>query len=311
MPPAVGAAIAGGIASAGTSAVLGKVMGGGKSNGGGGGGGGGYPLGFITEDIKSGFKPGENRFAIATSGARKTLIQQIQESLRQRGDLARDYAPKFSGAYGEAITGTRGLLERVAPGVSEMRASRLQDLENARLAAQSNLTENLARRKVAGSSFANDTAARQNLAYQQEGDRIRAESFLQEIAMTDQFQTKLLEQELGQIDTELKNYMSAFQFDAAADQTQLDEQNYIAEIGRNLATGATNAAMSLRATELELAAQEAAGRGKFVGNLVGGIDFNSMFDKVFNGGGGNYGSVGSQGASSTYFPATGTTVNWN
>lgn len=274
MPSAIAAPLAKAAVGVGVS----KLMGGGKSSGG--GGGGGSPiLGFRSPGIRADLRPGENRFDVSSTGTRKTLIEQLRENLGQSADLTREYIPRFTGAFGEAISGTRDLLGRVAPGISELREARLQGLMDAKERTMSNLTQNLARRRVAGSSFANEQAAQARAEFARMEDEIRGTSFLQEIEMTNQFQNQLLEQEVGQIDMEFQNYMAALQLDKASTQVELDEQNKLADLGAQLASGAQSAASSLRSTELELDAKSRAGAGAFAERIVGDIDFGKIFDR--------------------------------
>ena len=83
------------------------------------------------------------------------------------------------------------LRETVAPGVSDLRASRLQAVEDARNRSIGNLRENLQRRRVLGSSFGADAIGRQEAEFAREAERVEAESFLQELDLT----TQLLAQE--------------------------------------------------------------------------------------------------------------------
>ena len=280
--PLIAAAI-GGVASAGTGLALSKAFGGGDDAP--------PPIaGFRAGGIKLINQGGLGVIRASTDPARQTLIQQIQQNLRAQGTQVRGTIPRFTEAFGTATTGTRDLLGRVAPGVSGLREARLGELERRRERSLSNLTANLARRRVAGSSFANIEAERAELGFAEEADRIEAESFLEEIDLTSRFQTQLLEQEVAQIDTELSNFLSALQFEGAATQTGLDEQNFLAELASRAATGATGATASLRATQLQLAANEAAGAGEFAGRILGDIDFASAFQDLFSnvsGGGGS------------------------
>lgn len=86
-----------------------------------------------------------------------------------------------------------GLRASVAPGISALRASRLAEIENARHTGIGNLRDNLSRRRVLGSSFGADALSRAEAEFGQQKERVTAESFLQELSLTD----KLLAEELG------------------------------------------------------------------------------------------------------------------
>ena len=287
--PLIAAAV-GGVASAGTGFALSKIFGGGGDDA-------PPPIaGFRAGGVRVINKGGLGVIVGRTTPERKTLIQQIQENLRQQGTQVSGAIPRFTEAFGTATAGTRNLLGQVTPGISGLREARLKDLENRRSRSLSNLTANLARRRVAGSSFANIEAERRELGFAEEGERIEAESFLQELELTNRFQTQLLEQEVAQIDTELSNFLSSLQFEGAATQVELDEQNFLVELASRAATGATGAIASLRAAELQLAATAASGAGKFAESVIGGIDFGSLF------GGGETGTT-----ITNQFPNVGTT----
>ncbi len=143
-----------------------------------------------------------------------------------------------------------GMKSKVAPGISDLRASRLGEVENARAQAIGNLRENLARRRVLGSSFGQDALSRAESEFAGQRDRVAAESFLQEFELTNQ----LINQQFGALRGQA--------------QTGLDELNLEAEIGAKLSGGATNAMASNAKALAELNAKEAAGQGKFFGDLI-------------------------------------------
>jgi len=113
-------------------------------------------------------------------------------------------------------TELRGLRDRVAPGVSDLRASRLAAVGDARTRAIGNLRENLQRRRVLGSSFGQDALTRTEAEFGRESERVEAESFLQELELS----TQLLAQE-----TQART--SAFQ-------TRLGELNLQANLGSQI-----------------------------------------------------------------------------
>lgn len=159
-----------------------------------------------------------------------------------------------------AETGLTGLLERTAPGVSALRASRLQGVESARSRAISNLRENLARRGVAGSSFGGDVLTRADLEFQQEADRVRAETGLQEIGL----QSELINQRLN---TQLQTI-----------QAELDQFNREAALAGNIGAqeiqaATANAALAAETAQFnaQLEAQQAAGIGQALGTVAGGL----------------------------------------
>jgi hypothetical protein len=175
------------------------------------------------------------------------------------------------GANADALAGLRG---SVAPGVSDLRAARLAEIENARTSAVGNLRDNLARRRVLGSSFAQDAVTRAESEFGQQKERVAAESFMQELEMTQ----NLLQQE--------------FATRRAAFQTGLDELNLEAQIGTALAGKATDVLGKNAQTEAQLIALNQQGAGKFFGQMIAPGIQKGISGLNFGGGGGGGGDVG-------------------
>lgn len=172
---------------------------------------------------------GSDRIRLSTSSDRQGLVGQIASTFpRQANVLA-------------------GLRERVAPGFSDLRRSRLAGLESNRRRTVGDLREGLARRRVLGSSFARDTITRANREFQQEEDRIRAESFLTELELTHALANEEFDVRRGEF------------------QTSLDELNLQAEIATQLATAATAQLGANARLKSELNASSASGFGKLLG----------------------------------------------
>lgn len=244
MPTSLLIAGATGAATAGGSALFNSLMGGGDPQ---------QPLQqFTPPGINAGGLSatfGGNAFNVTSDAARRGLV----------GDIANT----FTGL----ADATGGLRSRVAPGVSDLRAARLAEIEDARSSAVGNLRENLARRRVLGSSFGADAVSRAEAEFGRERDRVAAESFLQELELTN----NLLQQE--------------FTARRAAFQTGLDELNLEAQIATSLAGKATDILGKNAQIEAMLLAQQQQGLGKFFGqeiapSIKGGVA------SLFSGGGG-------------------------
>lgn len=206
------------------------------------------PVGIDAGGLRSTFA--NNSISINASPERAGLVGSIADRFLEQAGL------------------TAGLRAKVAPGFSDLRRVRLQEIESARQASISNLRDNLARRRVLGSSFGEDAIARQELEFGQAKEKVAAESFLQELDLTNQL--------IGQ------------EFDQARSSfiTKLGELNIQAELGANLgaqATGtlqasaqlqaqlamqraATNASLATAQTDLDAQAQ--AGFGKLLGQVA-------------------------------------------
>ncbi len=198
------------------------------------------PTGINAGGLTSGMSGGN--ITITPSGERLGLVGNIASRFgEQAGLLSR-------------------LRESVAPGISALRTSRLQEIDNARNSAISNLRDNMARRRVLGSSFGNDTIARAELEFGKERERVAAESFLQELELSN----NLINQE--------------FEAGRAQFQTGLDELNLQADIGTKLAGVATQILGDNARLLASMNATEAAGAGKFFGETL--QSFAKQFGKT-------------------------------
>lgn len=103
----------------------------------------------------------------------------------------------------------RGLRQRVAPGFGELTRSRLAAVEAARSRGIGNLRENLARRRVRGSSFGEGALISAEREFGEAEAQVRAQSVLEELDLTSrligeetEFQTKGLLDQLTQLNFE-------------------------------------------------------------------------------------------------------------
>lgn len=176
--------------------------------------------------------------------------------------------------FGQQADALAGLRSTVAPGFSDLRTAALTDIENSRSAAIGNLRENLQRRRVLGSSFAQDAVSRGEAEFAKKKAETEAISYLQELEATQQ----LMQQE--------------FAARRGVFQTGLDEMNLEATLAAGLAGKATDVLGKNAQVEAYLNAQEQAAQGKFIGNLVqpvadaAGKGFGKAAGNFFSGGGG-------------------------
>jgi hypothetical protein len=268
-------AVGGAVASAAISYGAKELM---KPSGGSGGGSAPLqnfqPSGFNAGGLSSSFSGGN--LTIAPTAERLGAVRGLQDTF---GNLA--------GELG-------GQRARVAPGMSELRAQRLGEIENARTSAIGNLRENLQRRRVLGSSFGQDALSRAESEFAGQKDRVAAESFLQEFELTNQLIGQQFAAQRGQF------------------QTGLDELNLQADLAAKLSTGATTA-MSANAKALaELNAKEAAGQGQFIGGLVqpiakaGGSAIAGSAGSLFSGSSGSSWTPSDATLNASLFPGYGT-----
>lgn len=179
--------------------------------------------------------------------------------------------------FGQQADALATLIPRVAPGISELRAARLGAIENARQSAVGNLRDNLARRRVLGSSFAQDAISRADSEFAQQSERAAAESFLQEMEMT----TNLIQQQ--------------FSAQRGQFQTQLDEMNLEANLAATLAGKATDVLSKNAQVSALLDSKAQEGAGKFFGQLLQpvGNSVTKSLSSLFSGSSGsNAGGTG-------------------
>lgn len=214
--------------TAGASSLAGKLLGGSK-------GGSLQQIQASPVGIDAGGLTGANG-TIAPTAERLGLVNNVRNQFTQQ-----------AGEIG-------ALRSMFTPGSSALRAARLNEIDNARTSAVSNLRDNLARRRVLGSSFGSDALARADQEFAQARDKVTAESYLQEL----EAQQQLINQQ--------------YQLQRSSFQTGLDELNLEADVATKLATAASTQMASNAKANAELAlggakldAESAAGAGKFFG----------------------------------------------
>jgi hypothetical protein len=229
---AIGSAAAGGLASA----AAGKLFGG-SSSGATGSGVPPMPKRILAPGLRLRRTGDGPRAPIEVSRTAET--RDLLSRLAQEGGLA-------SGRFGD-------LLDRVAPGFSQMRSAREGAITSTfgreRSQAIGSLRQNLARRGVLGSSFADSSIGMAQSAFADAEARALAESqaasFLEEIDMTQQLATQ------------------DFNISTSVIQAALDQGRFEVTSALNFAA-ATGQAMSESARlQQELAMANAAGRGAF------------------------------------------------
>jgi len=223
-------AVAGSVASAGASALAGKFLGGSKKAPKGSVKNGQIPPGFDAGGLRARF--GNEGYTVTSNAERSGFVDEISRT------------------FPEQASNIRNLRMSVAPGASELRRVRLQQIEDARRSAVGNLRENLDRRRVLGSSFGQDAVTRAEAEFAAVKERSEAETFLQELELTNSLINQEFEVSRGQFTT------------------KLDELNLQAEIATKLSTQASSQLGELAKMKAEIAYKESAGAGQFVGELI-------------------------------------------
>lgn len=182
------------------------------------------------------------------------------------------YTNTISAGFGQLANELGGLRSRVQPGVGELSrarlaevdaasAARLRELQNSRTAAIGNLSENLARRRVLGSSFGQDALSRAESEFAQQRERVQAEAG----AQRDRIAAESFLQEF-----ELTNNLINQQYEASRRQfqTQLDELNLQADVASKLSATASKSMADNAQFLAALNARQATAAGQFFGQQV-------------------------------------------
>ena len=143
------------------------------------------------------------------------------------------------------------LINRLGPGYNALTDVALKNLENARLKTVGDLQDNLARRRIAGSSFANDALTRANAEFANQGEQIRAQNTLASLDAAN----KLIQQQHA-------NTMNAFS-------TTLNELNLEGTTAAQVASGVSGIMSSNAQLQAQLNAQSEAGTGQLFGTIFG------------------------------------------
>lgn len=174
-----------------------------------------------------GRRRGRDRLTIAPTSDRLAAVGGVQSVL------------------GRGASEFRGLRERLRPGFGELTRARVASLGDVRRRTIGTLQQNIAQRRIAGSSFAADAIARAEAEFARQEDIIRAESFLQELEAT----TELLGREL--------------QLDTAAIERGISELDFQTEVGTQLLSGVTTQLGANARLQSALIAEGLAGTGRF------------------------------------------------
>lgn len=230
-----------------TSALVGGLFGG--------GGGGSSPS--QARVVPSGnfggltLSGGGSNLDITSGSERATAVQRSANVIGRKAD---------------ELAAIRG---RVQPGFGELTQARLGAIENARSRSIGNLRENLARRRLSGSSFANDALARADAEFGQAAAEAKATSLLQELDLT----TQLINQE--------------FTTRQAAIERTIQELDFQAQIGTQILSGVSAELGASARLEAQLAFDSAAGIGSFFEPFSSAIGeaAGSFASDIFSGGG--------------------------
>jgi len=168
------------------------------------------------------------------------------------------------------------LIARVRPGFGELTKSRVGAIQDAARKATGDVRANLSRRRLGGSSFASDAVGRVASEFGKQEAQVRAESLLEEMALTTELITEKYNLAAGIIEAEINQS----QFEATA------ATNFASGVSSAIANNAANLATIQRAN--------IAGLGGTFGPAI-----KDVFDKIFGSTASTFGSTASTFGKST------------
>ncbi|HDZ36774.1 MAG TPA: hypothetical protein ENH62_00495 [Marinobacter sp.] len=189
------------------------------------------PSSFSSPGLSGTFK--DNRFTLSRGA-------ETSEAL---GDI-RSLSQEQAGAF-------RGLRDRVKPGFGELTRTRIDAIRNAGKRTIGNLREELGKRRVLGSTFASREIASTEAEFGRIEEQTRAESFLQELALT----ADLIKEE----------FSAALQGIG----TILQQLNIESALAANLSQSASDQLLAAAGASAEVAAARRSGNMEFFMELFG------------------------------------------
>lgn len=160
--------------------------------------------------------------------------------------------------FGQQASALGDLRSTVTPGFSQMRTAALSDLDSARTSALGDLRDNLAKRRVLGSSFASDALTRADRDFQAQRQDVIAKSYLAELSANQTLIQQQYEAARGQF------------------QTGLNELNLEAGIAADLTGKASTTLASVANTQAQLDAWFQANKAQFFAG-IGGAAGSTLF----------------------------------
>lgn len=266
--------VVGGIASGLAGKSLGKVFGGGKSSS----AGSVSPL-FLNAGGLSTFMDTQGRLRVKSSAERKALNDSIRNNYLGLASGIRDYMPQFDSIFNRGLGDIEGLIEQVRPGFGRLTEARVDSIDRARERQRGNLSQELSKRRVSGSSFGQDQLLSAEAEFAKQEQESRALSFLEELELTSNLQKERNALALQGLETNFNLFSQALSAERAADQTSLDELNF----QLNLVTGLMGGVQNQLNRNANLAVDDVLAKNTFAGNIAGNIFGSSGFQDFFGG----------------------------
>lgn len=244
---------------------------------------------------------GPDGFTINSTGEKNALLDQLKQGFLEQADILQNqFNPQFQAALSGQESDLESLLAQFTPGFGKLTEATKNIFQRAqeklgqnKAAGISDLADNLARRKILGSSFASDAVSRREAEFDQligdlsaQEQQTQAQTSLQELAITQELLTQKAGIQKQKVVSNLESLTAAIQARQAASSVDLGEFDKILQIGSNLLGQSISSFASIAQQQQQLAAESAGGFGKFLGNMFGDSGGSLDFGKIFGGGGG-------------------------
>lgn len=171
---------------------------------------------LTTPGFQFGTSPGTRDFNLVSRGTGQAELERLVKEFGLTAEQAqallatseelrgptRGLATQAQSLRGQAEERFGSLIDQVRPGFGRLTESTRDTFSRRSAEAVGNLRESLARRRVLGSSFANDAEARTRLEFAAEEERALSEATINELALTADFTDRLFSASLATLQAE-------------------------------------------------------------------------------------------------------------
>lgn len=225
-------------------------------------GGGLFSYADITDDYA--------RTNVAATPERQAFINSIVDQYKQAGTSVRGFIPQFDQAFGSGVAAIDALLPQVSPGFGRLTDAGVTAINNNRNAAIGDINSNLSKRRVLGSSFGQNQIAQTAQSFADQEEQFRAESFLQELDLTNRLETQKTELQVENLNQQMNSTLKAFELEIAGDELKLEDMNMMANMAASLMGQTAEIVNQNRLMAAQAKASSSNGFAQLAGTIIGG-----------------------------------------